>query len=296
MAIEKSILDKLKNKAKQSGKPFQLYLQLFCQEEFLRRLSKSIYIDNLILKGGLFIYTLTKFESRATIDVDFLLCKMSNEIKDLQYAIEEIIYVNTGNNYIKFEALGYEEISPQRKYKGISFQLIGTIGNTKTPFNVDIGVGDIISPKPQILDIPTQLDGFETPTVKAYSVESTIAEKIEAILQRMELSSRMKDFYDIYYLANQFSFDSTKLQNAVVKTLENRKTKYSLESMESVRKLSDNMQLQKLWKEFLKRTKLVKVDFNTALDVIYKLLNPIIVAKNDLSSKWNNRNCMWRKR
>ena len=89
-----SVLAKLKNKAKASGVSYQQCLQLFVQEEFLRKLSKSGYEDNLILKGGLFIYTLTNFESRATIDVDFLLratCSFDGRCKgayreDYQYA------------------------------------------------------------------------------------------------------------------------------------------------------------------------------------------------------------------
>ena len=77
--IGASILAKLKNKAKSTGMPYQQCLQLFFQEEFLRRLSKSKYSENLILKGGIFIYTLTNFESRATVDIDFLLRHMSNK-------------------------------------------------------------------------------------------------------------------------------------------------------------------------------------------------------------------------
>ena len=71
-----SVLARLKNKARAAGKPFSLYLQLFCQEEFLRRLSMSRYADILVLKGGMFIYTLTNFESRSTVDIDFLLRQM----------------------------------------------------------------------------------------------------------------------------------------------------------------------------------------------------------------------------
>ena len=84
--IAASVLAKLRNKAKASGISYQQCLQLFVQEEFLRKLSKSGCEDTLILKGGLFIYTLTNFESRATIDVDFLLRGYSNSIdtvKDL---------------------------------------------------------------------------------------------------------------------------------------------------------------------------------------------------------------------
>lgn len=82
MDIGASVLAKLKNKSQASGMSFQVHLRLFCQEEFLRRLSLSNYVDNLILKGGLFIYTLSEFESRAAIDIDFLLKQMPSSIKD----------------------------------------------------------------------------------------------------------------------------------------------------------------------------------------------------------------------
>lgn len=74
-----SVLDKLKNKARMSGKNFQLLLQLFCQEEFLRRIGKSKYHRNLILKGGLLLYSLSEFTSRPTMDIDFLLRSFPNE-------------------------------------------------------------------------------------------------------------------------------------------------------------------------------------------------------------------------
>lgn len=133
-----SVLAELKNKAKVSGISYQQCLQLFVQEEFLRKLSKSGYEDNLILKGGLFIYTLTNFESRATVDVDFLLRSASNSVEDVKELIEEIINTTTGNDYIAMTAKGFEEISPQRKYHGISAQIIAQIKKVRVPFNVDI--------------------------------------------------------------------------------------------------------------------------------------------------------------
>lgn len=87
MDIGASVLAKLKNKSQDSGMSFHVHLRLFCQEEFLRRLSLSNYVDNLILKGGLFIFTLSGFESRATIDIDFLLKQMPSSIKDAQKII-----------------------------------------------------------------------------------------------------------------------------------------------------------------------------------------------------------------
>ena len=101
--IAASVLARLKNKAKESGRSYQLCLQLFCQEEFLRRLEKSAYAENLVLKGGLFIYSVTDFDSRVTVDIDFLLCKVPNTPERLKYILEEIIATPTGNDFVTFE-------------------------------------------------------------------------------------------------------------------------------------------------------------------------------------------------
>lgn len=114
--IAASVLTKLKNKAKASGISYQQCLQLFVQEEFLRKLSKSGYEDNLILKGGLFIYTLTNFESRATIDVDFLLRSASNSMEDVKELINNVINTPTGNDYIFMIAKGFEDMRKRWKY------------------------------------------------------------------------------------------------------------------------------------------------------------------------------------
>ena len=234
--VAASVLAKLRNKAKASGISYQQCLQLFVQEEFLRKLSKSGCEDTLILKGGLFIYTLTNFESRATIDVDFLLRGYSNSIDDVKELICKIIDTPTGNDYIEMRAKGFEEISPQRKYHGISTQIIAQIKNVRVPFNVDIGVGDIIVPRAEERTINTQLPDFEAPVIKTYSLESTIAEKFDAILQRFELTGRMKDFYDIYYLSRTFDFEGEKLQAAIFETLQRRGTPYDRDSFMAKKK------------------------------------------------------------
>ena len=97
-----SVLARLKNKAKEGGRSYQLCLQLFCQEEFLRRLEKSKYAENFVLKGGLFLYSLTDFDSRVTVDVDFLLRQIPNTTEQLKGILEEIIEVQTGNEFVNF--------------------------------------------------------------------------------------------------------------------------------------------------------------------------------------------------
>ncbi|MBS1481189.1 MAG: nucleotidyl transferase AbiEii/AbiGii toxin family protein [Christensenellaceae bacterium] len=285
-----SILAKLKNKAKASGISYQQCLQLFVQEEFLRKLSKSGYEDNLILKGGLFIYTLTNFESRATIDVDFLLRAASNSIEDVKVLIGQIINTPTGNDYIAMTAKGFEEISPQRKYHGISVQIIAQIKNVRVSFNVDIGVGDIIVPCAEERAINTQLPDFEAPIIKTYSLESTIAEKFDAILQRFELTGRMKDFYDIYYLAKAFDFDGARLQTAIFETLQRRGTPYDKDSFKRIVALTEDEDMQKRWKYFLKNIKYDTLEFSVVIDEIQKFLEPVfeaIVNEDEWQQQWN---------
>lgn len=291
-----SVLAKLKNKAKACGISYQQCLQLFFQEEFLRRLSKSKYVDNLVLKGGLLIYTLTNFESRATVDVDFLLRKQSNAINDMKDMIADIINTPTGNDYIQMSAGGFEEISPQRKYKGVSTQIIGKIKNVRVPFNIDIGVGDVIVPRSELRKIITQLSDFESPQINTYSLESTIAEKFDAILQRFELTGRMKDFYDIYYLAQTFDFDGLKLQTAIFETLQNRGTPYEKDSFERIVLLADDSDMQTKWRYFLKNIKDETLEFNVVIKQIKTFLEPVydaILEEVEWQKKWQSNMLLW---
>lgn len=294
--IAASILAKLRNKAKASGISYQQCLQLFVQEEFLRKLSKSGFDDFLVLKGGLFIYTLTNFKSRATIDADFLLRGFSNSIDDVKDLINKIINTPTGNDYIHMTAQGFEEISPQRKYQGISTQIIGQIKNVRVPFNVDIGVGDVIVPKAEERKINTQLPDFEAPIIKTYSIESTIAEKLDAILQRFELTGRMKDFYDIYYLARTFDFDGAKLQAAIFETLQRRGTPYDKDSFKRVAALAEDIDMQKRWRYFLKNIKDDTLEFSVVIEEMQKFLEPVfdaIVREEEWRTNWEVSHNIW---
>ena len=292
MDMGTSVLARLKNKAKETGRPFQLHLQLFCQEEFLRRLAASKYAQNLVLKGGLFIYTLTNFESRATVDVDFLLHQLPGTVEDVKKIVDEIIAVDCGNDFITFTSRGFEMISPQRKYKGVSFQLVGHIKNTRTPFDVDFGIGDVIVPTSQTRTIPVQLDGFDSPEVMTYSLESTIAEKFDALLQRMELTSRMKDIDDIYYLATMFDFDGRALQQAIFETLQNRGTDYDKNSFDRVIALAKDSNIQVRWRQYLRRMKMPELDLKEVMPVIDRFLRPVweaIITEQEILTQWDSK-------
>lgn len=294
--IAASVLARLKNKAKESGRSYQLCLQLFCQEEFLRRLEQSKYAANLVLKGGLFIYSVTDFDSRVTVDVDFLLRKVPNTPQRLKQVLEEIIGTSTGNDFIRFEIKNIAPIAVAKKYAGIGASLVARIKNTKTPFSIDFGVGDVIVPKQEKRKIPTQLDDFTAPTVNTYSLETTIAEKIDAILSLMEFSSRMKDYYDIYYLANRFDFDGTTLTEALKKTFENRGHIFTLEQFEQVMGFDGDEAMQKKWKAFVRKIDAKTEDYSTVLAAIKTFLTKPFEAAIDgtgFTGEWSAANNEW---
>ena len=294
--IAASVLAKLKNKAKATGISYQQCLQLFFQEEFLRRLAGSKYAENFVLKGGLFIYTLTNFESRATVDVDFLMRGLNNDLARMDEIIAEILAVDTGNDFVTFKATKTEPIAVQRKYHGISTQITGYIKKIRVPFNVDIGVGDVIVPNAQRRNIQTQLDGFEKPEILTYSLESTIAEKFDAILQRFELTGRMKDFYDIYYLSCTFDFDGLKLQTAIQETLQNRGTAYEKDSFDRVLALANDADMQTKWRYFLRTLGNLDMDFQVVMKGIEHFLLPVwaaIIAEDECLKKWYAENALW---
>ena len=297
--IAASVLAKLKNKAKASGISYQQCLQLFFQEEFLRRLAGSKYSENFVLKGGLFIYTLTNFENRATVDVDFLMRGLNNDLARMDEIIAEFLAVDTGNDFVTFKAGKTEPIAVQRKYHGVSTQITGHIKNVRVPFNVDIGVGDVIIPRAERRNINPQLDGYEKPEILTYSLESTIAEKFDAILQRFELIGRMKDFYDIYYLSRTFDFDGLKLQTAIQETLQNRGTTYEKDSFDHILALTENEDMLVKWRYFLKTLGNSNTPFADIIEGIKRFLTPVwgaIIAEDEVQLNWNCKSLNWKGR
>ncbi len=294
--IAASVLARLKNKAAESGRSYQLCLQLFCQEELLRRLEKSKYAENLVLKGGLFLYSLTGFDSRVTVDVDFLLRQIPNTPEQLRGILEEIIAVHTGNDFVIFEIKDVAPIAVAKKYAGIGASIIARIKNTRTPFTIDFGVGDVIVPKQKKRQIPTQLPEFESPTVNTYSVETTVAEKLDAILSLMEFSSRMKDYYDIYYIANKFDFDGEVLTEALRKTFSNRERRFTLEQFKQVMSFADDIAMQKKWKAFVRKINTKTDDYGTILKTIRDFLKQPFTAaveNETFTERWSAANSKW---
>lgn len=290
--IAASILARLKNKSKEKGIQLQQLLNLFCQEEFIRRLSQSKYKDNLILKGGFLLYTISEFTTRPTVDADYLLKNYSNDIHSVEMLVREIISTPSQNDFIRFEIRGLEVISEIKEYHGIRVNLMGLIGNTKTPFSIDFGVGDIIVPSVVERKLPVLLSGFERPEVLTYSLESTVAEKLDAIISLMKATGRMKDFYDIYYLATTFDFEGRKLQEAIYETLSNRGTPYEKDSVAIISQLANDDAIQKRWINFCKKVLRFEMSFDSVIKVIIDFTLPpfmAIISEDEFFGIWSSK-------
>ena len=290
-----SVLTRLKNQSKEEGIPFQMVLQLFAQEEFLRKLSFSQYVDNLILKGGMFIYTLTEFDSRPTRDIDFLIKNLLGSLENIEQTMRDICNINTGNDFLTLEVLGTETISVDKKYPGVKTSFMGRIGKVRIPFSIDIGIDDVIVPDPIKRTIVTRLPDFVPPEVYTYSLESTIAEKLDAILQRMAGTSRMKDFYDIYYLSGIFDFEGEILIQAVKSTLAHRNRELPTDAFAEIGEFKNNDALNTQWKAFdpAKESGLL---FDDVLDRLAVFLEPIyqnILSETNYDKRWSCESKMW---
>lgn len=249
-----------------------------------------------MLKGGLFLYSLTDFDSRVTVDVDFLLRQIPNTPEQLKSLLEDVIAVPTSNDFVTFEIKDVAPISVAKKYAGIGVSIVARIKNTRTPFSIDFGVGDVIVPKQKKRQIPTQLPDFESPTVNTYSVETTVAEKFDAILSLMEFSSRMKDYYDIHYIANKFDFDGEMLAEALKKTFTNREHSFTLAQFKQVMNFADDFAMQKKWKAFVRKINTKTDDYSTVLRTIQNFLEqPFVAAVENkrFTERWSAANSTW---
>ena len=187
-------------------------------------------------------------------------------------------------------------VGPGSKPVPLTEEEMKPLGIKNDNVEIDFGVGDVIVPKQERRKIPTQLGDFTAPTVNTYSIETTVAEKIDAILSLMEFSSRMKDYYDIYYLANKFDFDGNVLTEALSRTFQNREHNFTVVQFEQVMSFDEDMAMQKKWKAFVRKIDTKTDDYSTVLKTIKVfLIKPFIAAVMDkeFTEKWYAANGKW---
>ncbi len=291
-----SVLARLKHESAKAGRTYHLSLQLFCQEEFLRRLQHSRHVTAFTLKGGFLIYSLSEFSGRPTMDVDFLAQDIPSRPYVLESIVAEIIAVAPSTPFITFRISGTSPISEATDYPGLSVSLVAQIKNVRIPFKLDIAFGDALHGEKRELAIPIQLNGFTPPVVQAYPLESVVAEKFDVMLALLDFSSRMKDYYDIWFLSMQFDFDGEQLRGAFCATFEQRERKISEQTWEDFSNLLHSVSMSDKWSVFVKKLGLQAPPFQSAMqEILLFLRRPFYatVTSKPFPSKWCSRDRKW---
>ncbi|GHU42579.1 hypothetical protein FACS1894190_12080 [Spirochaetia bacterium] len=292
-----SVKAKLKKVAATEGKDFNYILMHYFIERLLYRLSVSPYAGNFILKGGLLLYTVLEQRARATRDIDLLAYHIQNLPDELVRIFREIAVIPS-DDAVSFDTEGItvERIKEDADCQGIRIKLTGFLDRSRHILQFDIGFGDVIVPKPVDMTYPTLLS-MEPPHLKAYTLESVIAEKFQASIYLAEANSRMKDFYDIYELCSSFEFEGSTLYEAIAQTFERRKT----EMPEVPTIFKDTFPLladkQTQWKAFQRRLGVIlNKDFPAVMTAIKDFLLPVYGAlyrKESFSGHWNKAGQAW---
>jgi hypothetical protein len=210
--------------AKKSGWPYSELLQYYAIERFLYRLSKTPHIEKLLLKGALLLRIWNAHPARPTADIDLLgQTKFTGE--SLTILVREAASTAVEDDGLVFHAETIEAtiIRGEAEYHGWRLAFLATLGNSKIHMQLDVGLGDVVQPAPTLVKYPSIL-GFPTPVLKAYSPESVIAEKVQAMVELEKANSRMKDFYDLWVLSHHLGFRGDVLAKSIKATFERRDT------------------------------------------------------------------------
>ncbi len=273
-----SIIARLKNIAKENGIDYNSILILYMQERFLYRLSVSPYANNFLLKGGLLLFCIDKFNTRPTIDIDFLAYKIQNKRENLMNILSKVARVQCDDGIIfRVTDITVETIMEHGLYRGIRAGITCNLGKVRNRLQIDIGFGDVVIPKPAEIEFPVLLETNEIPLVQAYTLESSIAEKFEAMIKLSFLNSRMKDFYDIYILSNRKTFEGRILQEAIIQTFERRRTKFEKNPLIFQDLFINSSEKQREWDNFKKRIRAENPEtFSDVMLQIKVFLQPIL--------------------
>jgi predicted nucleotidyltransferase component of viral defense system len=276
--IAASVRQRLLNQAKQDRRPFNELLQYYGMERFLYRLSQSLYAKQFVLKGGLMLRVWNASESRPTMDID-MLGRTSNDPNQIIRQMQEIIALTVEPDGMAFDpaSLVTEPITKDADYQGVRVRCLGYLDRAKVNIQLDLGFGDVVFPQPEVSMLPTLLD-YPAPQLLCYSRESVIAEKFEAMLKLGALNSRMKDFYDLWLLSQQFDFDGVKLTEAIRLTLDHRETALSDSILPFSAEFVRDKQVQ--WVALCKRLgrERTPTEFASVVAVIREFLAPLVAA------------------
>ena len=251
----KSVKTKLLNLMNSSGYKYMYLLARYFNERLLYRVSVSPYRENFLLKGGSLLYALNGLETRPTIDIDFMAQRISRDREHLEKVFREILSIECLEDGVTFDVdeLRSEPITVEKDYPGSRFFVTAKMDTIVYPMSMDIGFGDVVTPGPVTIDFPLLLQDVPSINIQAYSLETIVAEKFHAMVERDVNNSRMKDFFDCYQILTTKELDDELLYEAIKATFDNRKLAYNANlQLFNDDFCTDEVRLKR-WEVFLKK-------------------------------------------
>lgn len=255
--VGRSIRERLLNLKNVSKYEYMYLLQRYFNERLLYRVSVSPYSEHFLLKGGSLLYAHNGLDCRPTVDVDFMADRISRDREEITRVFKEILSIPCPEDGVVFDTSEMlpSPIAVDKKYPGTRLPFKAKMDTIVMEMSIDIGFGDVVTPAPVELEYPVLLERIPEIRIKAYSLETIVAEKFHAMIDRDETNSRMKDFFDVYQIFRDEQVDEIVLQDAIRNTFRNRSTGYTEGVHVFLPEFAiDEMRVMR-WKSFLKSIK-----------------------------------------
>lgn len=268
-----SLKAKVKNLALKNNIDSSYILQTFMFEALLKRIEKSNYKDNFIIKGGFLLSSLFGVDNRTTLDLDTTLKGISLTKENIEKIIDEIINIDVDDN-IEFSIFSLKDIRLEEKYSGFCVHLNANFEGLKKHLLIDITTGDVITYREINFSYKTIFDD-EIINILAYNIETIVAEKFEAILSKNIENTRMKDYYDLYIFTSLKwdKIDKEILKKAILNTCNNRESnEYLNDSDYYIDMICKNEFIKKLWNDYKNKYSYAKnISFENTIKAIGKI-------------------------
>lgn len=267
------------NISKESGLPFNSVMLYYFLESILKKLAQSKYHEKFIFKGGFLLSNVVGIDSRSTVDIDLLLRNMHLSEENVLKTIQELLEASHSDD-ISYKVHGISTIKEDDQYGGFRVSILCRMENIKQIVPLDIATGDVITPHPIDYKYISAF-GQEDILIKAYPIETIVAEKIQTIYSRGFLNSRSKDYYDLYiiYKLKDKEVDTKVLKEACIRTFDYRKTEFDIDKIISLmRMLKTDQAFLYRWNSYSKKNLYARdIKFedviNNGMNIIEKIKN-----------------------
>ena len=285
--VAASIRQKLLNLAGKTGDNPNIIWSRYTIERLLYRLSVSEFSGEFVLKGAVLFTVWSNEPHRPTMDLDLL--GYGEDSHERMLNIFQIICrMNEADDGLVFDekSIRIMPIREEMEYHGRRVNLLAYLGSMRIPVQVDIGFGDVVVPRAEMIEYPTMLE-LPAPRIRACSQSTVITEKFHAMVTLGIANSRMKDFYDLYVLASRFAFNGAVLVKAVKATFKRRKTPIPAETPIALSEQFGSDGTKNIqWKAFIRKSGIAQKspEFLQMLAMLREFLLPVMGAAADENS------------